>query len=405
MTAPPTVISTATVLAVIAVPPPVVTLIVAAAVALAPSVVFPLVAAFVSLRILVFISTAHVPLAAPATSLAAAAIVLHSRIRLTATDAHLQRHARADVLPRAATAAASAVTVVLVPRNSASAAADVVVSAIAPALLHSAALTLVLLSRLTTTVPIAVALPTALPLVVVLLLVVAISPAAAAAPTVAALIMPIAAATTVSISRPIVSTAVAHSCARRTGSSQCRRSTGTHGNRAASSSAAFAARPPPLRLSPATSPPAPSFPASQRAHRSTGLLASAGAAVLCCAVRACGARCPAAQRCVPYYAALLRVCLHDYSSEVHEGFAPSPCNAWSVLPVLISFTSLRAIMDGIRHLPYVTYFTPPTAAVSPVVFNTPPYPVTARVCVNRRALTVPHATGMVTRISSRRALS
>ena len=130
--------------------------------------------------------------------------------------------------------------------------------------------------------------------------------------------------------------------------------------------------------------PAPPFPASQRAHRSTGLLASAGAAVLCCAVRACGARCPAAQRCVPYYAALLRVCLHDYSSEVHEGFAPSPCNAWSVLPVLISFTSLRAIMDGIRHLPYVTYFTPPTAAVSPVVFNTPPYPVTARVCQSTR---------------------
>ena len=97
---------------------------------------------------------------------------------------------------------------------------------VAPALLHSAALTPVLTSRLTTAVVIAVALPTLLPLATVLLLVVAISPAvvpaAAAAPTVAALIVPISAATTVSISRPIVSTAVAHSCVRRTGSSQCR---------------------------------------------------------------------------------------------------------------------------------------------------------------------------------------
>jgi hypothetical protein len=101
------------------------------------------------------------------------------------------------------------------------------VIAIALALLHSAALTTVPPSRPPITAVAAVvarAHPAArLPVIVSPTFIVAPSHlAAAAAPTAATLITPLAAASTVLLSRikPVV--APAHSCVRRTGSSQCR---------------------------------------------------------------------------------------------------------------------------------------------------------------------------------------
>ena len=76
---------------------------------------------------------------------------------------------------------------------------------------------------------------------------------------------------------------------------------------------------------------------------------------LCFAVQCvpCGARCPAAQRCAPYYTAPLRALLHGVS-EVHEGLAPCHGNNEDVLPVLISFTSPCALMEFATFLMLLT---------------------------------------------------
>ena len=105
----------------------------------------------------------------------------------------------------------------------------------------------------------------------------------------------------------------------------------------------------------------------------------------CCAVRACGARCPAAQRCAPYYTAPLRARLHGVS-EVHEGFVPSPRDprVERSTGTYLLYLALRTY--GMEFVTFLTLLTLPfpTVAASPVVFITPPYPVTARVCQSTR---------------------
>ena len=101
--------------------------------------------------------------------------------------------------------------------------------------------------------------------------------------------------------------------------------------------------------------------------------------MLCCAVRACGARCPAAQRCAPYYTASLRVCCTAFRS-LCEPLPLAPCHGSNenVLPVLTFFIPLRAIM---KFVTFLMSFTLPFPAVA---FITPPYPATARVCQSTR---------------------